>query len=227
MMTLFYQPLCPFSRKIRLMLAEEKIAVQGIEEYPWMPSIDFESLLPTGELPTLLVKRENENGLIAGQYALSQWVQDQDEAGRFLPENELERAEARRLVAWFDEKFYPEAVLPIRGEKIEKRIISGQHMPPDTSIIRAAVTNMKIHFQYMDYILSQRSWLAGEKMTIADLTAAAHISCLDYTGDVSWSQQPELREWYARIKSRPAFRPLLKERLQSIHPVPYYMDLDF
>ena len=70
-------------------------------------------------------------------------------------------------------------------------------------------------------------WLAGDRLTLADLTAAAHLSCVDYLGDVPWDQYEEAKTWYARIKSRPSFRPLLADYIPGLAPAPIYADLDF
>jgi glutathione S-transferase len=50
---------------------------------------------------------------------------------------------------------------------------------------------------------------------------------LDYTGDVDWQISPPVREWYARMKSRPSFRPLLTDRIPGMPPPAHYTDLDF
>ena len=54
MATLFHQPICPFSRKIRLILAEKKFAVEYVEERPWERRLDFLMLNPSGEVPVLV-----------------------------------------------------------------------------------------------------------------------------------------------------------------------------
>ena len=72
-----------------------------------------------------------------------------------------------------------------------------------------------------------RDWLAGERMSYADLAAAAHLSAVDYLGDVPWNEDEIAKNWYARIKSRPSFRPMLAETLPGVPPSETYADLDF
>ena len=69
--------------------------------------------------------------------------------------------------------------------------------------------------------------LAGDRLTYADLSAAAHLSTVDYLGDVPWDEDETAKTWYARIKSRPAFRTLLGETLAGLAPSPSYANLDF
>jgi len=73
----------------------------------------------------------------------------------------------------------------------------------------------------------RRRWLAGENFSLADITAAAHLSTLDYLGDVPWDNHEPAKEWYARIKSRPSFRPLLADHIPGAPPPKHYADLDF
>ena len=61
----------------------------------------------------------------------------------------------------------------------------------------------------------------------ADLIAAAHLSVMDYFGEMPWASFPALKAWYAPIKSRPSFRPLLSDRFPGVAPPVHYADLDF
>ena len=69
----------------------------------------------------------------------------------------------------------------------------------------------------MAWLLDQRRWLAGDTMTLADFAAAAHLSCLDYISDVNWNRSEAVKDWYAKIKSRPAFRSLLADAVPGFH----------
>jgi glutathione S-transferase len=64
-------------------------------------------------------------------------------------------------------------------------------------------------------------------MSYADLAAAAHLSVVDYLGDVPWDEDEAAKAWYARVKSRPSFRPLLADTHAGIPPSKTYADLDF
>ena len=131
----------------------------------------------------------------------------------------------RRLVAWFDCKFQEEVTRNLVGEKILKRFLGlGE---PSSEAIRAGLTNIHYHLDYIGYLCERRTWLAGDHLSLADLAAAAHLSCVDYLGNVPWEDHAEATEWYARVKSRPAFRPLLADRIPGIPPPKHYADLDF
>jgi glutathione S-transferase len=93
--------------------------------------------------------------------------------------------------------------------------------------IRAARSNVRYHLKYIGYLIATRNWLAGDELTYADLAAAAHLSVADYLGDVPWDEDKTAREWYARVKSRPAFRALLSDRVPGMVASAHYADLDF
>jgi glutathione S-transferase len=93
--------------------------------------------------------------------------------------------------------------------------------------VRAARANLRYHLRYIGHLIGVRNWLAGDRLTYADLAAAAHLSCIDYLGDAPWDENETAKIWDARMKSRPSFRPLLAERLPGMIPSVAYADLDF
>ena len=98
---------------------------------------------------------------------------------------------------------------------------------PDSKNVKFGAGRIKYHLDYMAWLLDQRRWLAGNEMTLADFTAAAHLSCLDYISDVDWNRNATVKDWYAKIKSRPSFRTLLADQIPGFPPPAHYADLDF
>lgn len=222
MRRLHHQPLCPFCRKIRLALAEKKIEVELVEEAPWERKLDFLRLNPAATTPVFV---DADGAVIADSYAIFEYLEETRPETPLLPKSPVERAEVRRLVAWFDGKMQEEVTANLVEERVTKKIMGKGH--PDSARIRAGSRNIRVHIEYVGWLADRRRWLAGESLTIADFAAAAHFSCLDYIGDVDWSVAPSAREWYARVKSRPAFRSLLTDYLPGFTPAPHYADLDF
>jgi glutathione S-transferase len=93
--------------------------------------------------------------------------------------------------------------------------------------VRAGLMALKGHLDYITALAESRKWLAGDELSAADLAAAAHLSCLDYIGEVPWDQAPEVKHWYQRVKSRPSFRTLLGDHVRGLTPPASYADLDF
>jgi len=222
MRTLYHLPLSPYARKVRLVLAEKRLPVDLHVEKPWERRPEYLELNPAGTVPTLV----EDNGLaIADSNVICEYL---DEA---YPDNTLigttlgERVEVRRLVAWFDGKFDSEVTRNLNGEKYIKRLAGRGH--PDATALRIGYTSLREHLLYLGWLAETRKWLAGAAISLADFAAAAHLSVLDFQGDIDWNVSPAAREWYARMKSRPSFRALLNDRVPGMTPPAHYADLDF
>jgi glutathione S-transferase len=169
---------------------------------------------------------QDANGLVlADSYAICEYLDEAYPDGPLLGRTLAERAEVRRLVAWFDQKFQQEVTQNLLSEKQMKRLLGRGN--PDAAAIRAGYANLKPHMEYIGWLAETRAWLAGGSLSLADLAAAAHLSALDYLGDVDWSLSEGAKDWYARMKSRPSFRPLLADRVTGLSPPAHYADLDF
>lgn len=222
MHTLYHTPLSPSCRKLRVMLKEKDIAHQLVEEQPWQRRPAFFALNPAGEVPVLTTLKGHP---VCGAYAISEYLEETYPEVQFFGASVDERAEVRRLVEWFDVKFNQEVTQLVVFEKVFKRLMG--YGEPSSEAIRAGKKNLSAHLEYMDFLLRQRNWIGGEYLTLADITAAAHLSCMDYLGDVAWDEKDRVHEWYALIKSRPSFRGLLDDRAQGFRPPSHYADPDF
>ncbi len=230
MLTLFHHPFCPFSRFVRLALGEFGLHPHLVEERPWERRTEFLKLNPSGTTPVLLDEGRPpvpDAGIIA-EY-LDETHGDEFTEVRLLPRDINGRVEVRRLTLWFNHKFAEEVSSPLVTERIFKAQMTAAQGggSPDVNVIRAARSNIRYHLAYIGWLVRSRDWLAGDRMTYADLAAAAHLSVVDYLGDVPWTEDEAAKIWYARVKSRPSFRPLLAETHAGIPPSPTYADLDF
>jgi glutathione S-transferase len=228
MRRLFHHPLQPQSRAIRLQLAEKRLEAELVAERPWERREQFLMMNPAGELPVLV---EDGGHPVCGFYAILEYVEEAhpETASAGIPmlgRNLAERGEIRRLISWFDRKFEREVTRNLLHEKIFKRFAHGGG-GPDSGAIRAGKANIGIHLDYIGWLVERRNWLAGPALSLADLVAAAQVSTIDYLGDVPWDEHDAAKDWYARIKSRPSFRPLLGDTLPGAPPPPHYADLDF
>ena len=216
-------PLCPFSRKVRLVMGEKGIPVELMRENPWERRDEFLDINPAGETP-VLVDSDLAITLIGSQ-PIVEYFDETVEKVPMIHGDAVLRAEIRRLVAWFDEKLYREVVEPLMIERMRKRLVSKES--PDTRVLRDAMRVGNNHLDYLDYLLDHRRWLAGTSLSLADFTAAAHLSVVDYLGALDWRGHKQTKDWYAVMKSRPAFRPLLGERMEVIVPPQHYDKVDF
>jgi glutathione S-transferase len=230
MITLYHHPFCPHSRFIRLVLGEMGIEPRLVEEKTWDRRREFLLIAPEGTTPVMV---EDNTSSLSGADVIAEYLDETQGLGlgdrRLMPQEPLERAETRRLTHWFNFKLFNESSQWLVREKVYKRFMSvGQGGgAPDMDAVRAARNNLRYHLRYIGHLIGARNWLAGDRMSYADLAAAAHLSCIDYLGDAPWAENEAAKTWYARMKSRPSFRPLLAERLPGMMSSVAYADLDF
>ena len=229
MALLHHYSFCPHSRFIRLSLAEMGIETDIADERPWDREEHFLRLNPSGTTPVFC----EDDVAVPGAAVIAEYLDEtrgsELDGRRLLPGDPAARIEVRRLLDWFNGKFFEEVTAYLVEEKIVKRFArtgSGSGAP-DAAAIRAARSNLRYHLRYIGYLAGSRNWLAGDTLTYADLAAAAHLSCLDYLGDVPWDEEEAAKDWYARVKSRPAFRSILVDRVPGMSPAAHYDDLDF
>ena len=223
MWQLFQFPLCPFSRKVRLMLTEKGVPFELVRESPWDRRDEFVDLNPSGRTPVMV---ESGRGIVLiDSRAICDYFEETVDAVPMIPGPATDRAEIRRLIAWLDEQLYADVVAPLLEERMRKRLVKRE--APDTKVLREAMKACNAHLDYLDYLLDHRRWLAGPLLTLADLAAAAHLSVADYLGGVDWRGHKQTVDWYGVMKSRPSFRPLLAERMEVITPPTHYDKVDF
>jgi glutathione S-transferase len=222
MRRLYHFCLQPASRKLRILLKEKGLEFELLVENPWERRDAFLALNHAGEVPVLV---EDDGTALADPAAIAEYVEELHPAPALLGGTPLARAEARRLVGWFDGKFNREVTAKLLDQKILRRL--NGHGGPDSQAIRAGNSNIHTHLEYIGWLVDRRRWLAGADFSLADIAAAAHLSALDYIGDVPWERHAGAKDWYARVKSRPSFRPLLADQLAGVAPPAHYADLDF
>jgi glutathione S-transferase len=222
MRVLYHLPLSPYARKVRLVLAEKRLPFELRVEKVWDRRPEYTELNPACTVPTLI----EDNGLvIPDSSVICEYLDEAYPDMALLGRTKPERVETRRLVKWFDEKFFAEVGHNLLWEKTMKQFL--RLGSPEASALRAGYANLKQHLLYIGWLAEHRKWLAGANLSLADFAAAAMLSSVDFIGDVDWSVSPPAKEWYARMKSRPSFRAILADRVNGMSPPPHYADLDF
>lgn len=230
MLTLLHQTLCPHSRFIRLALGEYGLPIRLIDEPFWERREELLLLNPAGTLPVLI---EEGQPAVPGASIIAEYIDETRGAehgeSRLLPISVGHRVEVRRLTGWFNDRFHEEVSNPLVTEREFKRHMTTRQGggPPDSEVLRAARHNIRYHLAYIGWLVQTRDWLAGERLSYADLAAAAHLSAADYLGEVPWTENEAAKNWYARVKSRPSFRAILADTIPGLPPPVSYANLDF
>lgn len=227
MLTLFHHPLYTSCRFIRIAIGEYGEELSLIEERPWARRKEFLMMNPAGTIPVLLAEGDHP---VIGATTIAEYLDETrgvfQRERRLMAEDPFERAEIRRLMDWYLVKTESEVTKHLVHERALKPLMGGEGAP-DSGAIRAARANIRQHLKYTNWLAATRDWLAGPRLSYADVAAAAGLSILDYMGEIEWREFEAARDWYSRMKSRPSFRPLLAERVRGLAPASHYSDLDF
>src|SRR5262245_28010271 len=126
MLTLFHHPFCPHSRFVRLVLGEYGLEARLIEERTWERRHDFLAINPAGTTPVLVDEGQPP---VPGAPVVAEYLDEVlgSDIGdrRLLPREGSGRVEVRRLMSWFNDKFFAEISEPLTTERFYKR-----HMSP-------------------------------------------------------------------------------------------------
>ncbi len=227
---LYHHTVSSASRFIRLCFGELDFDADLAEERNWERRPEFLKINPAGALPVLIT---DHGHALCGPHVISEYLDESfgvfKRDRRLLAEDPFRRAETRRLVEWFLVKLEADVTRPITRELIVKLQLPADQGggAPDSKVLRTARANIRQHVRYLSWLSGSRPWLAGDRLSYADMAAAAAMSVLDYLGEIDWKEAPQAKDWYQRMKSRPAFRPLLSDRIRNLSPVAHYADLDF
>ena len=222
MRILYHLWMSPQCRKVRVALLEKRLEFDLRAENVWERRDEFLALNPASDIPVLV---ETDGTALSGSDAICEFLDEVHPEPPLIGHQPIARAEVRRLVHWFDEKFNAEVTENLVGEKMTKRYLGKGG--PSSKAVRAGHANIHSHLDYIGYLTERRTWLAGDDFSLADIAAAAHLSSIDYLGDVPWAEHEEAKNWYARIKSRPSFRSILEDNIPGAPPQKHYANLDF
>ena len=223
---LFHFAFDPGSRAVRLALGEARMEFSETPVRPWEDGCPVAAMNPSGMPPVLQVTDAGKDPLtLCEPAAILGWLEERTSEPFLLPVDAAERAEVRRLLAWFERRFTDEVNAVLLHERMEKPLL--RLGPPEARALRAGREALKSHLTMMEGLLTRRDALAGRRISQADIVAAAHLSVLDYFGEVSWAAYPAVKTWDMKLKSRPSFRPLLADRFPGVQASAWYHDLDF
>jgi len=214
MRKLYHLWLHPYSRKVRIVLAEKKLDFDLQIEKIWERRTEFLAMNPAGDVPVLV---EQDGTILANSQVICEYLEEVYPEINLLGSDPVQRAETRRLISWFDVKFNREVSENLVGEKLMKRYLKlGEPHGPS---IRAGHANIHYHLDYIGFLTEKREWLAGDQFSLADIAAAAHLSAIDYIGDVPWEEHHAAKIWFDKIRARDSFAPLLEDRIPGFDPV--------
>ena len=219
---IYHYPLCPFCRLVRLAFYEKGILHSLLTEIPWERRPAFLEKNPLGTVPLIV---EPDDYYLSGATTICAYLNEIRPLPDLIGETPRGRAEVRRLTEWINTTFYAEVVQPILNERVYKSL--QKKGVPDSNVLYLARQNYNVLMPYLDWLASRRTYLGGRRLSYADLAVAAHLSVLDYLGELHFEKLPDIKMWYQRMKSRKSFKSLLQDKIGGIMPSADYASVDF
>ena len=206
--------LSPSCRLARLMVGEKRVACDpAMSDDPWQSMPIFTDM---------------DGTRCEGVWAILDHLEHHYPDHPLAPADDAARLACLRWVDWAMGPFHEQVTQRIVYEKAAPRFTgAGFSRAPDMNVIRAGREELKLALKAIGMAAETNGNLACRETTLGDLAVAAHLSALDYFGEVPWTDFPTAAEWYVRMKSRPAFRSLLADRVPGQPPVSHYAELDF
>ena len=199
-------------------LTEKKLPFELRIEKTWERRTEFLAMNPAGDIPVFI---EQDGTTLSNSQVICEYLEEVYPEQNLIGKDPVQRSETRRLINWFDRKFNTEVTENLVSEKLMKSVLNlGE---PHGPTVRAGRANIHYHLDYIGFLTERREWLAGDVFSLADITAAAHLSAVDYVGDVPWEQHQAAKKWYEKLKSRGGFSALLEERVPGFDPVKNYL----
>jgi glutathione S-transferase len=205
--------LSPPSRFARLLIAEKRLT--------------FDPVPPDDSAMQLPMFLDQDGARCIGLWAIVDHLEGNYPDHPMTPEDATARAESLRLIDWAMGTVQDTVTRRIVYEKASQRYTGGAaKRAPDMEAIRGGREALKTVLKEIGIAAEIHGYLAARECSLGDLAVAAHISALDYFGEIPWRDHPAVAEWYMRMKSRQAFRTLLSDRVPGQPPAPHYAELD-
>jgi glutathione S-transferase len=214
MRRLIHLMLSPSCRLARLIVAEKRVACDPVQ------AEDARNPMP--------VFIDLDGTRAEGVWAIVDHLEGNYPDHPLAPADDAARREALRWLDWAMGPFHEQVTQRIVYEKAGQRFTGAPaRRTPDMNTIRAGRDELKVALAAIGKAAETRGNLAAREISLGDLAVAAHLSALDYFGEVPWMDFPAASEWYVRMKSRPSFRSILGDKVPGQPPVSHYAELDF
>lgn len=185
----------PYARKVRVILAEKRIAHDFLEESAWNAGTTVPRYNPLNKVPAL----ELDGGECLYDSAVISEYLDAISGGGLVPTDPLQRALARRDEALGDGI----ADAGITAFLERKREASRQ----DAAWIARQLDKVQAGIGAVARRLGDRPFLGGDRMGIGDIACACALFWVEFRmPEIRWREaHANLRAWAERMEMRPSF----------------------
>ena len=186
----------PYTRKVRVVLAEKKIDcdLEVVDVNPAENPVNRHN--PLGKVPTLLL---DDGAALYDSRVIVEFLDSVSPISRLIPDDNRERVAVRRWEALADGVL--DAGLLVRYESIRDKKEQSQAWS-DKQLAR-----MQRSMAQIEKELGERTWCHADRYSLADIALACCMGWLDFRkpGGVDWrSDYPAVARHYDKMMERPA-----------------------
>jgi glutathione S-transferase len=187
----------PYTRKVRVVLAEKKIEceLEVVDVQPVENPVNGHN--PLGKVPTLVL---GDGAALYDSRVIVEFLDARSPIGRLIPDETRDRVAVRRWEALADGVL--DAGLLVRYEAQRKQLERSQAWS-DKQVAR-----MQRALAAMAKDMEGRSWCHGDRYSLADIAVGCCLGWLDFRrpGELDWHREyPPLAQHYRKLMERAAF----------------------
>lgn len=190
----------PYTRKVRIVLAEKKIDCdfEAVDVNP--PENPVNALNPLGKVPTLVL---DEGTVLYDSRVIVEFLDSVSPISRLIPDDNRERVAVRRWEALADG--CTDAVVAVTAEK--RRPAEKQN--PEWLARQQGKIDRAL--KAMSEELGSRAWCTGDLYNLSDIAAGCALGYLDIRmPDLNWRRlYPNLARLYEKLLQRAPFKDTL------------------
>lgn len=190
----------PYTRKVRIVLAEKKIEYDFVVESPWTPGNKVADYNPLGKIPVLVL---DDDTALFDSRVIVEYIDNVTPNNKLFPAPNRERIEVKRWEALADGLCDAAVAALLEG----KRPANEQ----SANWIERQLAKVKRALAFMSEELDDKSFCMGTHISMADLALGTALGYLNFRfPEIAWqADHPNLSKLYDKLMQRPAFADTL------------------
>jgi len=186
----------PFTRKVRIVLAEKKIDYEFVIASPWDDGPRVTAHNPLGKVPVLVL--EDETSLYDSR-VIVEFLDNVSPISRLIPPGNRERIEVRRWEALADGVV--DAAILVRYENLRPRT------ERSAAWIERQMGKIRFGIDEMERELGEKPYCTGNGYNLADIAVGVCLDYLDFRHpSLSWHEvHPRLAQLQAKLAEHQSF----------------------
>jgi glutathione S-transferase len=195
-MKLIAAPVSPYSRKVRIVLAEKRIDYEMIIDSPVDPATRVPEFNPLGKIPVLVL---DDDTTLFDSRVIVEYLDNASPVGRLIPEDTRQRIQVRRWEALADG--CTDAAVAV---VMEKRRPAGKQ---SAEWIARQEGKIDRALKSMSDDLGGRAWCTGDLYNLSDVAVGCTLGYLELRmPDLNWRKQyPNLGKVFEKLAKRASF----------------------